>query len=204
MHGSRWMWPLLVAFALTACDEGTTAPDDGAPTPIGVDFGLAVGDFGNHHGEGLPASGAPLAGGFAVAFPDSLGGLVVLSYDDRSSDLFILQVSSATPGTFDCGPVTTGSPCHGRLFENVREVGEMVQVDGQLDITEGTLELREVGPDDVEGSFSASLVRTAGSGESSLTIINGSIFVDLLEKPGESGGLACLIRLAMGTTDCSG
>lgn len=201
MRASRGMGSLLVTFALTAC--GATGPDDGAPTPIGVDFGLAEGDFGNHHGEGQPASGAPLADWFAVAVPDSLGGLIVLSYDDRSSNLFILQVSSATTGTFDCGSVTTGSPCHGRLFENVREEEGMVQVDGQLDVTEGTLELREVGPDEVEGSFSASLVRTAGTGASSLSVVNGSILVDLLEGPVENGDLACLIRLTVGATDCS-
>lgn len=79
----------------------------------------------------------------------------------------------------------------------------MVQVDGQLDITEGTLELREVGPDEVEGSFSASLVRTAGTGASSLSVVNGSILVDLLEGPVENGDLACLIRLTVGATDCS-
>lgn len=204
MGRSIWMWPLLVAFALTACDDGT-GPDDDGPTPIGVDFGLAVGDFGNHHAEGRPSSqGSPLDGQFAVAVPDSLGGLVFLSYDDQSSNLFILQVTSATTGTFDCGPVTTASPCHGRFFENVSEEGGMVQVDGRLDIDEGTLELREVGPDEVEGSFSAELVRTAGSGQSSLTVVNGSILVDLLEGPVENAGLACLIRLTAGANDCSG
>lgn len=210
MRGWIWMWPLMVAFALTACGSGT-GPDDDAPTPVGVSFGLGEGDFGNHWGQGLPSSqGSPLADRFAVAVPDSLGGLVLVSYDDENSNLFILQMtveiagSFAGAGVFECGPVTGGAPCHGRFFENVREEGGIVEVDGRLDIDEGTLEVRKVVPDELEASFSAEFLRTAGSGESGFTIINGSILVDLLEGPVENGDLACLIRLTAGATDCSG
>lgn len=36
-----------------------------------------------------------------------------------------------------------------------------------------------------------------------IDVFHGTILVDLLENPVENGGLACLIRLTTGATDCS-
>lgn len=196
-------WLALLALALGACAETPTADGD-APAPDGIDFGLAAGTAGAHYADrSLPAEGAPLAGEFAVAIPDSLGGLVLLSYDQETSDLFILQVAEMEIGTYGCGPVEEGSTCHARLFENVREEGGIVEVDGRLDLATGSLTLGGVGPDDVRGSFQAHFERSAGEGTPSIDVFHGTILVYLLEGPVESGGLACLVELAAGATDCS-
>lgn len=195
---------VLVILAGTACESDPISPSDEAPTPAGIDFGLAEGTFGALHADQKqPAAGAPLTDEFAVAVPDSVGGLVLLGYDITTSNLFILQVASTREGTYECGPVTNATPCHARYFENVQEESGVVQVDGRLDLATGHLVLDEVGPDQVAGTFEAHFQRTAGEGDSTADVENGTILVDLLEGPVENGGLACLVRLTTGATDCS-
>lgn len=41
----------------------------------------------------------------AVAVPDSLEGLAILSYNEATSGLFILQVHTTDAGTYACGHV---------------------------------------------------------------------------------------------------
>lgn len=200
MTRSKWILASL-ALTLAACEDGT---GPGTPAPDGIDFGLAQGTFGALYADrDQPSAGAPLSGEFAVAAPDSIGGLVLLAYDDGTKNLFILQVQSAEGGTYACGPVENGPACHARLFENVRDEDGLVQVDGRLDLTTGSLDLGEVGPDDVTGTFQAHFERTAGEGGQSFDVANGTILVDLLDESVENGGLLCLVQLAVGGTTCS-
>lgn len=187
-----------IGIALVGCSDSVSDPNDPPPAPAGVDFGLAVGTPGAHHAEGTPGSSEPpLAGQFAVAVPDSLGGLVLLSYDEATSDLFILQATNAGTGEYACGPVTGDAPCHARLFENVRMEDGAVRVDGRLDLVGGSLTLNEVDPDEVAGSFDAVLERTSGDGIESIEVTDGTVLVDLLPGPVEDGGLWCLVELTM-------
>lgn len=199
---TRTKWTLAaLALTLAACEDAT---GPGAPAPDGIDFGLAQGTFGALYADReQPSAGAPLSGEFAVALPDSIGGLVLLAYDGGTKNLFILQVNSDEAGTWTCGPVENGPACHARLFENVREEEGLVQVDGRLDLATGSLTLAEVGPEDVAGSFEAHFERTAGEGAASFDVVNGTILVDLLEENVENGGLLCLVELAVGGTSCS-
>lgn len=199
MRGTRFVWALLGGLALSGCDDGGTAPtSDTPPAPPGVDFGLAADRFGSHSAKGVPSSPEkPLQGEFAVAVPDSLGGLVILSYNDATSHLFILQVASTAEDGYQCGTVSTAPPCHARFFENVREVEGVVRVDGRLDLETGGLTLIEVREDVVLATFRGQFVRTAGAGEPTFTVTDGTIDVDLLEGPLPSGGLGFLVDLAV-------
>lgn len=201
---SQRIAPLLLIVALSACGDDATSPTDDAPAPDGISFGMEEGTFGALYADRqLPSAEAPLADEFAVAVPDSVGGLVFLGYDGGTSNLFILQVSSTSAGTFACGPVTAAAACHARLFENVREEGGLVEVDGRLDLTTGSLTLSEVGPDVVTGAFEAHFERTVGEGGETIDVVDGTILVDLLPGPVEGGSLGCLVKLATGGTSCS-
>ena len=203
-------WLALVGLALGACDDGV-GPDP-TPDPFrGVDFGIEEGAAGAHTAEGAPGtSAAPFDEGFAVAVTgaavaDSLGGIVLLSYDRESSDLFILQVDSDDPGAYACGPVETDAPCHGRILENVRLEGGVLSLDGRFDITEGRLTLETVGPEQLTGVFEARLERThPASVEETLVIAAGRIAVDLLGGELTNGTLECVLALASGQTSCAG
>jgi hypothetical protein len=194
----------LFAAAIVACGPGALDPSEEEPSPAGISFGLEEGTFGAHYADQrLPSDPNPLTDEFAVAVPDSVDGLVLLAYDGGTSNLFILQVSSTAKGTYACGPVTGGHPCHARFFENVREQDGVVEVEGRLDLTSGTLTLSQVGPDDVTGAFEAHFERTGGQGGSTIDVFHGTIAVDLLQGPVEKGGLGCLVALTVGATECS-
>lgn len=199
--GARLGLALTTVVTLAACDDGT-GPD--APAPDGIDFGLAQGAVGAFYADRqAPSATDPLASEFAVAVPDSLGGLVLLAYDGGTKNLFILQVREAEVGSYTCGPVENGPACHARLFENVREVEGVVQVDGRLDLVTGSLTLNQVGSTSVAGTFQGNFDRTAGEGEDGFDVVNGTILVDRLPGTVEGGSLACLVALAMGGTTCS-
>jgi hypothetical protein len=185
---------------LAACDD-TTGPD-GVPTS-GIDFGLPAGP-GSHSAQGAVASAnSPLDGEFAVAVPDSVGGLVLLSYDGATSDLFILQIVDAEPGEHTCGPVEDAAPCHARLFENVRVDDGVVVVDGRFDLVEGVVTLQTVGPDRVVGTFEARLDRTdPDGGQDFILVENGTLGVEYVDEQLAKGGLACLIALTGGGETC--
>lgn len=193
---------LMLLSALVACNDAT-GPDE-APTPLGVDFGFALGDPFNHHAQGpLSSIDSPLQSEFAVAFPDSVGGFVLVSYDADGSNLFILQGLTAATGEVACGPVEEGAACHARLFENVRIEDGIALVDGRFDLVEGTLTLTLVGPDELGGTFEARMDRTSPEGTpQSFQIVNGTVRVDYLDEQVASGGLGCLIALTGGGGAC--
>ena len=186
---------MLAAVVLAACGDEPAGPDP-EPTAEGVDFGLRSDVAGAHSAEGEPAVGSAVLGDeFAAAVRDSIGGLVVLSYDADTRGLFILQVAAQAPGTYACGPVESALPCHARYFENVRVDGDRIEVDGRFDLTGGTLTLEAVADETVDGAFAGTLERTAGEGITTVEIESGTFRVRLV--PGElaDGGLDCLIGL---------
>lgn len=191
----------LVLLTVVACGEGPAEPEDAGFE--GVDFGIAEGAAGAHHAEGEPAAaGSILDHDFAIALADSVGGIVLASYDADTRDLFILQVGSTRPGNSTCDTVTSGSPCHGRYFENVRDEDGGVRVDGRLDLTSGGLALDAVGPERLTGSFTGRLERVAGTGEDAIEIEDGRIDVDYRAEPMSTGRLTCLIQLTVDGSSC--
>lgn len=183
--------PVLAVFVLAAaCGSDTAGPD--GPAPGGVDFGLPAGSAGAHHGEGMPsASGPVLQDPFAIALPDSVGGLAILSHDpaaDGRSDLFVLQLQEIGTGTFECGPA---GPCHGRLLVGVPTDGSGLP-ESVLEIRSGTLTLSMVGPARVRGTLQAVLEPPAGRPGATLVIEDGTIDVPLANDTFTSGAIDCL------------
>ena len=112
-------WLMIGRFALTfitvECSEGT-----GPGTPGGLQLTFA--DGGSHSASGEPsfAGGQLGAGTFALAFADSVGGLVITSFevtDGSVGDLFVLQINDVAVGTW--GPCGVGGDCHGRILEGL-------------------------------------------------------------------------------------
>ena len=199
----RSRWTLLTLTLTAAACSDSTGPNEQIPAPDGIDFGLAEGTFGALYAAGqLPAAAGPLGAEFAVAVSDSLGGLVLLAYDGGTRDLFILQVNDDAVGTYTCGSVETGPDCHARVFENMRAEDGLVEVDGRLELTSGSLTLSEVEESAVTGSFEAHFERTDGAGGASYDVLNGTIDVDLVPGFVENADLLCLVQLTGGGTTC--
>lgn len=195
----------LVLFTLGACGEGPAEPsaDPQDPEFEGVDFGIPEGTAGAHSAAGEPADvDSLLDREFAIAMPDSLGGLVIVSYDEDTRNVFILQVRSADPSDYACGTITSAMPCHGRYLEGVRDEDGGIQVDGRLALTTGDVTLDEVGPERLTGSFAGLLERTDGSGTDAIEIEDGRIDVDYRTDPLMGESLTCLIQLMVDGTSC--
>lgn len=197
---------MIALMSVGGCGEASTGPGSEPGEQDGMTFVLADAPSQVAYGAaGLPAaSGGVLDQPFAVAVPDSLGGLVLIGYDAQRSDLLIMQVGSTAADSYECGPVTAGAPCHGRYFENVRMSDGVVEVDGRLDLSTGTLVLEGTGSGRVTGSFDGTLERSSGTGPGPLIIQQGRIDVPLLDPMLARGGLDCLIRLTTGETPCEG
>ena len=106
---------LTLTFLSAACSDGT-----GPGTPEGLQLTFAEG--GTHTAQGEPsfAGGQLGAGTFALAFADSVGGLVITSFqvtDGSVGDLFVLQINEVAVGTW--GPCRVGGDCHGRILEGL-------------------------------------------------------------------------------------
>jgi hypothetical protein len=189
---------LALALAMAACDTDVQAP---GPTSVdGVDLAFDHQTYGSHAASGnVAASGSPLASEFAVAVNDSLGGLVVLSYDADSRGLFILQTATRATGTYTClGVETGGPPCHGRYLHNVRVEDGLMRVDAHLELSSGTLVLKQVGGGVLRGTLDARLDPVAGEDSDPLIITDGVLDVRYIAEELEDGRLHCLIGLTGG------
>jgi hypothetical protein len=187
---------LALAVASAACGE-STGPS--VTTPSGeLDFVANGATPTDYHASGAPAvrgDGLPLAGSFAAAFPDSLGGVVIAGYDGSGGggggDVFILQLTSPAPGEHSPCTLNGESGCHGRLYRGVDPTnlgvagGAFQVVPGRVGGTESTADRRR-------GSMDRSLQSTNGS--ETLTVTGGTFDLPLASDRLASNGVACLAR----------
>jgi hypothetical protein len=190
---------LLLLVTVTACTDAATSPVDNS------DDGLTFTAAGLHPFEanGSQDPNNVLAGSFAIAFADSLQGLVAIGYSraDSAGDVLILQFPRQT-GTYACGQT---APCHGRLLSNVRLFQHPDGYTGwstqrHFEIQSGMVTATQVGPTRLRGTFQAILEPTDGG--AAIQINDGKIDVDYNSTPPPPGqsmrGVECLLRLLGG------
>ncbi len=209
----RFTGALLIALiSLTACDDDeTTAPSDD-PLP-GLEFSFAGAETGTYQSDGrvpdISANGLPAFGSWAVARPDSLGGLVIAGFDDEVGgfgpidnglgDVFILQLNEIRDGVFEpCGIFASGG-CHGRFFVGV-VLTDLATVEDAFEITDGRVEIIEASASRIRGSFDATF--TSADGARTITVVDGVIDVPFSNDPFVANGIGCLARnLQAGTNE---
>ena len=188
---ARSVVALLLATALAGCDEGT------APVPDGEGLHFTF-DGGAHNGAGMPAfTDGEFAGEtFAIAFPDSVGGLVLASFERKSGtvgDLFILQLTRREAGDFD--PCGTGHECHGRLLDGL-DATDLQSLEAAWEVTAGTTIVEELTEQRVVGGFrSLLLVRQDGGTTRS---IDGTFDLPLLSEAEGVDIMKCFLTRVTG------
>ena len=187
---------LLVVLAVLAACEDAVAP--GGEIFEGVAFTWDGG--GEHRSSGPPSfeDGAVLSGEFAVAFPDSVGGLVMASFHPREGtkgNLFILQLVERGTGTF--GPCGTSQECHGRFLEDL-DPEDLSVLPGYWEITDGSVTIDVDGPGRLRGSFTDFVLSGPGDAGGVREIEEGTFDVPLLGAEQGADIMRCFIRRLTG------
>jgi hypothetical protein len=186
-----WKGFLLGCALLAGCDSDNINEPDAPP---GIRFDQSGARTGAYAAAGEPADdpGAILRSQFAAAFPDSVGGLVIIGYQPTSQgkgDLFILQAPREAK-SFECTFYST--PCHGRLLAGVTG-SDHATVERWFAIVSGSLRLNQIGPERVRGTFDVTL--ESQDGQSTMSVKNGTFDVRYHSRPVTDGALACLLSL---------
>ena len=197
MLRDRVMVGLLLVAALAAGCEGDGGPTEpGGGTPAGLSFTLQGAQTRPHQSSGnatVDSRGIPTFGSWAVARPDSLGGLVIAGFqpnDGATGDLFILQLSPRRTGDFTCNEHGTEG-CHGRTFLGVSPQALTV-AGGTWVVTAGSVSISEASDTRVKGTMSLTLKNVRGP--ETLTITGGTIDVAYSASTTLANGIACLAR----------
>lgn len=202
---------LVTLLSVSGCDDdGTVAPPEQLP---GLEFSFAGDRSGTYQSDGrlptIAADGLPEFGSWAVARPDSLGGLVIAGFDGEVGgfgpldnglgDVFILQLDDIREGTFEpCGIFANGG-CHGRFFVGV-VLADLATVQDAFEITDGSVEIVEASASRIRGSFDATF--TSADGTRTITVVDGVIDVPFSNNLSVANGVACLARnLVEGTNE---
>lgn len=186
---------LAALLTLTGCDDPTDPPGG---TEEGIH--LTYSDGGSYQTAGPPQiTGGELdAADFAIAFPDSTGGLVIATFqgtEGTRGDLFILQFVEQRTGTFqDCG---LGGDCHGRILEGI-DAADLSDVEAYWEITGGSVTLDEAGPDRVSGSVSDLLLLLEPDGLATRTIQDGTFDLALLSEDEGVAVMECFLTRVTG------
>jgi hypothetical protein len=189
--------PLLLALAaasLAACDGG------GGPVQSGDEEGLRFRYSGRISGEyrseGTPSlsqAGVPAFGAWAIARPDSVGGLIMVGFQPTTSpqgNLFILQTRPLGTGELAC--TRHGSDCHGRFIVGVNTQDLSAVPDDWFEVVQGRVTLDEVSGTRVRGSFALRLVDT--SANDTIEVTDGVIDIPFSSDPVLSHGINCWAR----------
>jgi hypothetical protein len=188
---------LVLAVASAACGDST---GPAVTTPGGgLDFVASGAAPTEYHASGAPGvrtDGLPLAGSFAAAFPDSLGGVVIAGYDGSggsggSGDVFILQLTSPAPGEHSPCTLNGESGCHGRLYRGVDPANLSVS-GGTFRVVSGRVVVTESTADRLRGSMDLTLQSTNDS--ETLTVTGGTFDLPVAADRLASNGVACLAR----------
>jgi hypothetical protein len=186
---------LVSVLALSACDDPANPPPGGDE---GID--LTFSDGGSYQTAGAPQiSGGELdAADFAIAFPDSTGGLVIATFkrtEGTRGDLFILQLVQQRTGTFEsCG---LGGDCHGRILEGI-DAADLSDLEGYWEILGGTVTLEEAGPDRAVGTVEDLALTLLNDGTTTRTIQEGRFDLALLSEGEGVAVMECFLTRVTG------
>lgn len=206
-HDAKWLGVglVLAVAALAACnDDDPVEPEPGDEPGLGFEYdGARSGAYQSEDAEPtIGSNGLPEFGSWAVARPDSVGGLVIAAFEptgDEAGDVFILQLLEIRTGVFEpCGIFASGG-CHGRFFIGV-VLDDLATVEEAFEITDGRVEITEASAERVRGTFEATFESQDGS--RTINVTDGVIDVPFSEDPFLGGGIACLARnLEAGTNE---
>lgn len=185
---------LVVASAVASCGDGT-----GPEASAGVRLAFDDGAFHEAAGDPTFSAGGLETATFAIAFPDSVGGLVITSFqltEGTRGDLFVLQVTAFAEGEY--GPCGPGAPCHGRILEGFDP--EALEVQAYWEMTGGSVRVDALG-ERVSGSLSDAAYARVGDG-ATLGIESGTFDLPLLTQEEGVAIMECfLIRATGGSCD---
>lgn len=176
---------------LAGCGDSVASPAVQGASRLTLNYS----DGGQYEASGTPTVEAgDIAGGtFAVAFRDSLGGLVITSFQQQNGtqgDLFVLQLTESRTGSF--GPCGPSQDCHGRMLGDFSALTRQANGGAYWEIVSGTVQVDEVGPDRLKGSVSDLLMQAQDSIRPDRTIQSGSFDLQLLS---DQKGKVALARL---------
>jgi hypothetical protein len=184
----------LAFFALGGCsDDEPTEPAEQS----GLEFTYGGDRSGSYTGDGVPtigSGGLPEVSSWAIARPDSLGGMVIAAFEpsgETTGDLFILQLHPIGTGEFSPCGIVGGEGCHGRLIIGV-DTDDFSVVEDWFEIISGSVTLTEASSTRVRGTFSITLENQDET--ETITVDDGAIDVPYSSDPQLGHGLACLAR----------
>ena len=202
------MRALLIMLSASAALAAAGCSDPTTPPLAHESDGLQFTDQNGHRfaAVGYPSftDGSVNASTFAVAFPDSLGGLVISSFEvteGTRGDLFILQLTENRTGEF--AMCADSEPCHGRLLvgidaENPSDVRE------RWELTGGSVTITSNGGGTLAGTFQNFVyTRSDDTGGRTTLVGSGSFEVPLLGEQQARGAMACFLARAIGGS-CDG
>jgi len=179
---------------------------------------IAPGRLTLHGDRSFDANGAPtfkdkavVPATFAVAILDSVGGPVILAFNERSAgsgDFFILSLTTLRTGTFGpCadGPSTTyrdgsiltlAGPCQVRLLEDVRASGMVFSSRGFLQSVGGTVNVETIG-DRLVGTVANLKLAGLRADSADVTIESGEFDLPLLRGAQAHAMSMCFLSTAV-------
>lgn len=183
--------------ALAACGDPVNPPPRG-----GEGIALSFSDGGSYQTEGAPQiTGGELdAADFAIAFPDTVGGLVIATFkktEGTRGDLFILQLVQRRTEVFNhCG---LAGDCHGRILEGI-DAANLWDLEEFWEITEGSVTMEEAGPERVVGTVKDLTLTLLNDGTTTRTIQEGSFHLALLSEGEGVAVMECFLTRVTGGT----
>lgn len=186
------------AVVLVSCSEAT-GPDDGADGHMSFTYG----------DERFDAAGLPLvvegylsAADYAVAIPDSVGGLIIASFqldEGTRGDLFILQLTERRVG--EHGPCHDSSVCHGRIFLGI-DAANPYDPGALWTLVGGIVSIASLTADRVTGSFTELGYSGPGDAQSMLQVEEGTFELPLLTEAEGREAMRCFLSRLTGGSSC--
>lgn len=180
--------------AAAGCADPTTpTPDD----TDGIQLTLGAGQFSS---AGYPSfsDNDVDADDFAVAFPDSLGGLVIAGFqldEGTRGDLFILQLVELRTG--EAIPCGTMNDCHGRVLVGM-DAANVADFDEVWTLENGSVTITHANSTTVTGTFQGFVF--TGDGGAQLPASGGSFEVSVLSEVQGREIMTCFLARATGGT----
>lgn len=178
--------------AVAGCGDSPTGPTE----PDGSNLTLNYSDGGQYLASGTPSvdGGQISASSFAVAFTDSVGGVVIAGFqlkDETRGDLFVLQLKDTRSGSF--GPCGANQDCHGRIVEDFDAQTRQTTGGPYFEIVSGSVQVDQAGPDRLKGSITDLVLQAQDSVRPDRTIESGTFDLQLLSDQEGKAALASLL-----------